>query len=354
MTAGAFPPVDAELAGPMAAMPHSSVAGLDAEGLEELRAAGRLPVPEDRLADLGVEHVDLEVPRGDGSTVTVALARPRAGGSAGSDGSERPALVFLHGGGQVMGDRFSGLLQLAGWVADHDAVGLSVEYRLAPEHPWPAAHDDVMAVLRWVADRGAEELGVDPDRVVLVGASAGGGLAAGAALRARDEGHPPLLGLMLMAPMLDDRGTSTSARQDPADLPGPLPWDAADNAAAWTAVLGEAAGTPDVPSYAAPGRAVDGGGTAGLADLPRTFVDVGAVDLFRDECVALASGLWAAGVDCELHVWAGAVHGFTLDDSVEVAAAALAAQDSWLRRVLSRPTTPPSAPLSGGSGADQP
>ncbi|MBO1286354.1 alpha/beta hydrolase fold domain-containing protein, partial [Streptomyces sampsonii] len=197
-----------------------------------------------------------------------------------------------------------------------------------PEHPHPAPVEDCLTVLAWTLGKGAAAHGLDPGRAVLHGTSAGGGLAAGAALLARDRGAPLPSALMLLSPMLDDRNDTLSARQ----LAGSGVWDRAANAAGWAALLGEAAGGPDVPPYAAPARARD------LSGLPPLYLDVGSAETFRDEGTAFASGVWAAGGEAELHVWPGAFHGSDgLVPGARISRAARAARLDWLRRVLALP-----------------
>jgi acetyl esterase/lipase len=208
-----------------------------------------------------------------------------------------PGILWLHGGGMIGGSRW-GAGEALDAAADVEGVVVSIDYRLAPEHPAPAPLDDCVAALRWVGEH-AEELGIDPARLILGGGSAGGGLAAATALWVRDHGGPDLIGLVLRSPMLDDRMTSTSANQFGDDIV----WTRARNAFGWGCLLGDRIGTDDVSVYDAPGRATD------LSGLPPTFVDVGSADLFRDEDVAFASTIWACGGDAELHVWAGGYHG---------------------------------------------
>ncbi|MYX20473.1 alpha/beta hydrolase fold domain-containing protein, partial [Streptomyces sp. SID8380] len=155
--------------------------------------------------------------------------------------------------------------------------------------------------------------------------SAGGGLAAGVALAARDRGGPALLGQLLMCPMLDDRNDTPSAVQ----MAGTGLWDREANHMGWTALLGERRGGPDVSPYAAPARAVD------LAGLPPAFVDVGSAETFRDEDVAYASRLWACGVQTELHVWPGGFHGFDgIAPQAALSQTARTTRTEWLRRLL--------------------
>jgi acetyl esterase/lipase len=209
-------------------------------------------------------------------------------------------------------------------VAEHDAVFVTVEYRLAPEFPGPTPVKDCYAGLVWTAEH-ADELGIDPDRLLIAGASAGGGLAAGCALLARDRNGPRLCAQMLMCPMPDDRSVTVSSSQ--IDGVGNL--DRGDNLMGWTALLGDRRGTDDVSVYAAPARATD------LSGLPPAFIDCGSVEVFRDEDVAYASAIWAAGGQAELHVWPGAFHGFHfMAPAARLARESSAAPRVWLDRIL--------------------
>ncbi|MFD0296842.1 alpha/beta hydrolase [Streptomyces sp. NPDC127061] len=236
----------------------------------------------------------------------------------------RPAVYFTHGGGMILGDNRNLIGEMLDWVEELEVVLVSVDYRLAPEHPYPAAIADVYAGLVWVAEHSAA-IGVDPDRLVAAGASAGGGLTAAATLLARDRGGPRLAGQLLACPMLDDRNDSLSGLQ----MAGRGVWDRTSNKTGWTSLLGEARGAADVSPYAAPARA------ANLAGLPPLFVDVGSAETFRDEVVAYASRFWLAGGDAELHVWPGGFHGFdAMVPDAALSRAARAARLRWLRRVL--------------------
>jgi acetyl esterase/lipase len=174
-----------------------------------------------------------------------------------------------------------------------DALVVSTGYRKAPEHPHPAQVDDCYAALTWMSDN-ATSLGFDPGRLAIFGGSAGGNLALATALKARDVGGPALRHLMALYPMVDHRTTTSSARE--GDEVGP--WDRRANIEAWEWFL--AGQEPD--GYAAPLHAED------LAGLPPTFIDVGTADLFRDENLALAQRLLAAGVSTELHLYPGVFH----------------------------------------------
>jgi acetyl esterase/lipase len=175
---------------------------------------------------------------------------------------------------------------------------LSVDFRFAPEHPYPTSVEDCYAALQW-AHKNATELGVDPARIAVMGDSAGGGMAAGVALMARDRGGPALAAQILVYPMLDDRTTTPDPEIEPYAM-----WTTDDNITGWGCLLGDTAGGDDTPPYAAPARAQD------LAGLPRTYIDVGQLDIFRAEDIAYAERLAVAGVDVEFHLHPGVPHAF--------------------------------------------
>lgn len=249
--------------------------------------------------------------------MTVSVIKPR--------GRQAEAgLYHIHGGGMVFGTRFEGMDRVLDWVEKFDMVAVLPDYRLAPEHPHPAPTEDCYAGLTWMADHHVE-LGFPPDRLVVMGGSAGGGLSAAVSLMARDRGAPALLGQVLLCPMLDDRNDTVSSRQ--YDDYGP--WNRTSNDTGWNGLLGDRRGTDDVDHYAAPARATD------LSHLPPAYIEVGAAEVFRDEDVAYASRIWAAGGQCELHVWAGAFHGFEMGfPDAAVSRAAVAARETWIRRLL--------------------
>ncbi|UFS60822.1 alpha/beta hydrolase [Subtercola endophyticus] len=254
-----------------------------------------------------------------GAEIEASVLRPRGEGRA------RPVILFLHSGGLMFGDRFSGIDLAVEWITRFDCALVTVEYRLAPEHRHPVPFEDCYAALAWL-HAAAAELGFDADRIVVAGASAGAGLAAGVALAARDRGGPHLSGLLLDYPMLDDRGTAHSLTQ----FDGIGVWDRISNETGWTALLGDARGTDGVSPYAAPARAED------LSGLPPTFIDVGSVEVFRDEATEFATRLWRDGNDAELHVWAGGFHAFDIfAPHTRLARGMIRARNDWLERILS-------------------
>ena len=233
-----------------------------------------------------------------------------------------PCVYWVHGGGYVLGTYEGEDGRFESWCPRHNCVGVSVEYRLAPETPYPGPLEDCYAGLRWVHDH-AGELGVDPGRIGIGGSSAGGGLAAGLALLARDRAEVPLRFQLLIYPMVDDRfGNPSHQWEVPV-------WPPTSNRFGWGAYLGDRFGGDDVPAYAAAIRATD------LAGLPATFITVGTLDGFVDEDVEYAQRLNQAGVPTELHVHPGAPHGFELfAPHTAVAKRARAEMNDWLTRVL--------------------
>ncbi len=278
-----------------------------------------IPPAEQIVGDRPVELTEHTVPGPKGAPdIVLTVVRPAAGVV------NAPALYSIHGGGMVLGNRFFGLDGLIDDVLRFGAVGISVEYRLAPENPAPAAVEDCYAGLLWTVAH-ADELGIDPSRIVVTGASAGGGLAAGVALLARDRNGPAIAGQLLACPMLDDRNESVSTRQ----YDGIGAWDRNNNDTGWDALLGPARGTDAASPYAVPARMTD------LSGLPPAYLDVGAAEIFRDETTEYALRIWATGGQAELHVWAGGYHGFAgFSPDAEVSRSAVATRLSWLRRIL--------------------
>jgi acetyl esterase/lipase len=315
------PPFDPELAAGLATLP---IPVIGAASLPAVRAAIAEGLPGRPKPDLTVggalRETELTVPGPAGAPdITLLVLTPTTGTGP------WPAIYHTHGGGMVIGDRRLGVEGFAPLAAEHGAVIVSVEYRLAPEHPHPAPVEDCYAGLVWTA-RHADELGIDPDRILVAGGSAGGGLTAGIALMARDRGFPHLTHQVLIYPMLDDRFVTASSQE----VVGDAPWDRDANTFGWTALLGAERGGPDVSPYAAPARATD------LSGLPRTYLDVGNAELFRDETLDYAQRLSAAGVVVDLHMWGGAFHGFEgFVPHARVSQSAVAVRNEFIAHALS-------------------
>jgi acetyl esterase/lipase len=235
-----------------------------------------------------------------------------------------PALYWIHGGGYVMGDIEQDDRLMKQMVKRIGCVIASVEYRLAPENPFPAPVEDCYAGLKWLFAH-AGELQVEPSRIAIGGASGGGGLCAGLALMVRDRGEMQVCFQLLIYPMIDDRNVTPASHA----ITDPRMWNRESNRLAWKAYLGREGGGPDVSPYAAATRAKD------LAGLPPAYLPVGALDLFVDENIEYAQRLIQAGVPTELHVYPGAFHGFDVfAPSARVSKQFKAERDDALRRVL--------------------
>lgn len=269
---------------------------------------------------LGVASEDRLIPGpADAPDVAIRISRP-----IGSE--ELPVLLWMHGGGYVIGsidvDDFM-VKQMA--LAAQCAI-VSVEYRLAPEHPFPAPIEDCYAALKWIY-RNAGEMNFDRSRIAIGGASAGGGLAASLGLLARDRGEIPLAFQLLIYPMLDD--TNIAAPSD--ESPDTLIWSRRNNLLGWRAYLGCEPGDEGTSEYASAARAAD------LSALPPTFISVGALDLFLEESMEYARRLMRAGAATELHVYPGAFHVFDgVAPGADVVQRFNRDRDSALKRAFAR------------------
>jgi acetyl esterase/lipase len=241
---------------------------------------------------VSVQIDDHKVTVEDGHDVTVRVYRP------GTVRASSPALYWIHGGGMILGDVSMDDAHCAAIAEELGIVVASVDYRLAPEFAYPVPMEDCYAGLVWLFGS-AETLGIDAARIAIGGGSAGGGLAAGVALAARDRGRVRPCFQLLRFPMIDDTNTSSSSH---AITDGRV-WNRDANLIGWDAYLSGQAGTDDVEVYAAPSRAAD------LTGLPPAIVTVGDLDMFLDEDIAYAQKLLAAGVPTELHVYPGSFHG---------------------------------------------
>lgn len=258
--------------------------------LEDLTAAMAAEAPDIE----GVVSSDHYAPGPDGGPeVMVRIYQPEARPDT------LPALLWIHGGGYVLGRVQWDDLRAKGMVLALNCVVASVEYRLAPEHPFPAPLEDCYSALKWLADS-ADQFGINSARIAIGGASAGGGLAAGLGLLARDRAEVDVCYQLLIYPMIDD----TNVEQAGPDVPDAPLWTRANNLVGWHSYLGEEPGSEGISAYAAAIRAED------VSGLPPTYIGVGTPDLFRDEDIAFAQRLMKAGVPTELHVYADGFHGF--------------------------------------------
>jgi acetyl esterase/lipase len=214
----------------------------------------------------------------------------------------RPAVLHIHGGGYIAGTVAEGIGPLQQLSAAHGCVVVSVDYRLAPETRFPGSREDNYAALRWLYAN-AKQLGVDRNRIALLGESAGGGHVAALAIAARDRGEVPVAMQVMIYPMLDDR---TGSSRTVAPHLGAFVWDAAANRFGWSSLLGVPAGSAAVPRGAVPARVEN------LHGLPPTFIAVGSIDLFVEEDIAYAQRLIQAGVPTELFIAPGGYHGFDI------------------------------------------
>ncbi|KAI0401041.1 Alpha/Beta hydrolase protein [Xylaria palmicola] len=284
-------------------------------------AAAELQVPEE------VEETKLTVTSLDGTDFFVHRFVPpvAAAAAAAPDAPPQRAIIYGFGGGMVAGGIAIARSNIKELAYRAGSQVFAVDYRLAPENPAPAAVEDFYSAAKWLQSHAAE-YNVDPRRVVFYGTSAGGGIAAGAALMARDRGLPsPLAAMLLAYPMLDDRAAL------PADHPSHeyFIWTSHGNNLAWKALLGrerEERTDDNVPVYASPARAKD------LSGLPDTYIDVGSLDLFVDEDLEFAKQLTTAGVSVELHLFPGVPHGFDQVRQLRVAQVAISSQTKFLKR----------------------
>lgn len=247
--------------------------------------------------DASIKQEDFHTASADGHTVLLRWYSKTSGDIT----TPSPAVLYVHSGGMIMGEvaAFDNLVH--NYVSKTGVPFLSVEYRLSPEVRYPKALEDVYAGLTWLRGHTAE-LGVDPRRVGVMGESAGGALAAAVCIRARGESALPIAKQLLVYPMLDDRNVAAEANVEPL-----LTWSALDNRTGWDAYLGaDQRGTDVIPATAAPARVMDATG------LPPVYMEVGELDLFREEDIEYARKHWRAGVSAELHIAPGLPHGYDM------------------------------------------
>ncbi|KNG48020.1 esterase lipase [Stemphylium lycopersici] len=265
----------------------------DVEGRRARFNALRRPLT--KLSD-DVSYQIVNIASTDGLQIPVHCLKRQQPEGSGSSVLSTAAAIHAHGGGLISMSPEISIERLANAVRDTGVQVFSVEYRLAPEHQYPAALDDFWACLMWLHSE-AETLGIDPERIAVMGDSAGGGLAAAATLRARQLAlSPPIAIQILGSPMLDDRTV--------ADTEGFSLWNAADNLTGWTAYLGRVPGADNIPIFAAPGRMTD------AKDLPPLYLDCGQLDIFAKENLSYVQKFVHAGVATEFHLYPGLPHGF--------------------------------------------
>jgi acetyl esterase/lipase len=288
----AEPQFHPELRRAAAFIPRFSVGPKTANLLRALRRRRPVPPPP-AVADVSIRDEHIARPGGD--PLRIRIFSPSAAGGP------RPALLWMHGGGFIVGHPESDQARSIALCRSLDIVVATVNYRLGPNHPFPQPLEDCHEALAWLHAQ-AGTLGIDPARVAVGGASAGAGLAAGLALLAHDRGGPPIAFQLLVYPMIDDR---TSLRTD-IDERRLRMWSRRSNYTGWRSYLGQEPGGQGIPAYAAPSRRED------LSGLPPAWIGVGTCDLFLDEDIAYAARLNAAGVPCTLKMVPGAFHTFDL------------------------------------------
>ncbi|MFD3237598.1 alpha/beta hydrolase [Rahnella perminowiae] len=279
---------------------------LEASVLPDMRAQRQAAALESLLQDDGlpvsVAHHHITGSEG-APAVRVVVISPQHARQG------RMGILHIHGGGYVLGSPEQSMPLTRPTAAQHDCVIVSVDYRLAPETPFPGPLEDCYAALVWMTAQ-AEALGIDPEHIGVMGDSAGAGLAASLALLTRDRGGPKLAFQNLMYPMLDDR---TVTDPNPNPVTGEFSWTREDNRFGWHAYLGHEAGLRDISCYAAAGRAED------LSGLPPAWIGVGSIDLFLDENIDYAHRLIRAGVPVEFSIYPGGFHGFNGDPAYALA-----------------------------------
>ncbi len=280
-------------------------------------------LPQIREGSKGMARPLLPAP----AVIERMIPRPKGGPKGAPDvpvyiagataGKSKPAVLHIHGGGFIAGSAADSRRDIQELASNHDCIAISVDYRLAPETPFPGALEDNYTALFWMYTH-AEELGIDRSRIAIKGESAGGGHAAALAIAARDRGEVPLCLQVLIYPMLDDRTGST------VPVPpyiGHYMWTAASNRFGWTSLLGKAAGSTQPPTGSVPARVQN------LAGLPSAWIGVGSIDLFANEDLEYGRRLMEAGVSTELHLVPGGYHGF--DIFVPQAPLSVAFTEGW-------------------------
>lgn len=308
--------VHPELKGLLSMMPQEK---FTREGLSEIRAAMGQMFGAGLPADESVVVTNQYIPGPDGAPdIRVRIYEPLA------KKNTHPGVLYIHGGGYILGTPEMTDASCCMMVSKIGCVVVSVDYRLAPEHPFPAPLEDCYAALTWFSKHAAD-LGVDAARIAVAGGSAGGGLTAALTLLARDRKGPPVVFQAPLYPMIDDRNITSSS----CEFTDPRVWSREKNQFAWEMYLGPAYGG-EVSPYSAPARADD------LAGLPPTYTYIGELDLFRDETISYVTKLLQAGVPTEFHIYPGCFHAF--DMFTNIADISRRAEDEFMA-VLKRALT---------------
>ncbi|AHI26339.1 arylesterase [Komagataeibacter xylinus E25] len=270
-----------------------------------------------REKDIGVESLTVSAR---GETVRVLLFKPA------QEKPDRPAILHIHSGGFVAGSPEPAIGLCQSFAHTLDCVVISVDYRLAPEHPFPAGLEDCYTALKWLHDSAAQ-LGVNPEKIAITGESGGGGLAAQLAFLVRDRGEISIVLQVLTYPMLDNR---TGLTLDPGPNVGEFIWPKDSNLFGWQSYLGDNVRfqTETPPYPAAPTR------IGNITGLPPVMIGVGDLDLLARESLLYASQLIEAGVPVELHLYRGVTHGFDVAAGTPAADAFNAARIEAFRRVF--------------------
>ncbi|SOC45050.1 alpha/beta hydrolase [Ureibacillus acetophenoni] len=283
--------VNPELVDMLNAFPPLS---LDAELLPQIReamAAGNQPVEQ---TEVSIEEVAIK--SYDNEEIKVRVYKP----TKETDG-KLPGFLWIHGGGYVLGTAEADDALCVNIVNTANCVVVSVDYRLAPEHPYPTPIEDCYSALSWLVNN-ADELGVDTDKIGVGGLSAGGGLTAALTLLARDRQFPKVHIQFPLYPMIDDSNNTPSANE----ITDSMIWNQKLNDSGWKMYLGELYGKEEIPVYAAPARATD------FSNLPTTYTFIGQLDPFRSETLTYVSKLAEAGIDVEFHLYPGGYHSFEI------------------------------------------
>ncbi|MED1058265.1 alpha/beta hydrolase [Bacillus mycoides] len=265
---------------------------LHPENLQSIRE-GIAQMRPPTVVDESLSLTDEVIVGPDDNPLPLRIYRPK------SNNEPLPVLLWIHGGGYILGSIDDNDDTCMRFAKEAGCVVVSVDYRLAPEHPYPAPIEDCYSALKWIAYN-AKSLNIDSNRIGVAGVSAGGGLTAALSLLARDRKYPSICLQMPLYPMIDDRNNTPSANE----IKEGFVWNQKANEAGWKMYLGEMYGTDQIPVYAAPSRAED------YSDLPYTYTFVGQLDPFRSETLTYVSKLAQAGVDVEFHLYPNAYHWF--------------------------------------------